>query len=420
MKTYLIAILLGCTALSVFSQAPESISYQAVVRNVDGSVLQNGNASFIFSIKKSNPQGEVVYQERQDALTNAQGHFSAEIGNGFEQTGTLENIAWGDDSYFLQIQRNVTGQWIEMGSQQMMSAPYALYANQIHSRVSPTGDTLYVGKTHVIVPGISAANAPAPVLGCTELNACNFNPTATQDDGSCVITGATCDDNNANTVNDVINVQCTCAGNALINGLYYEGNGVTDIDGNTYNTIVINGQEWMGKNLAVSKYRNGDPITTGLSNTNWASTTSGAYAIYGDLAANNSTYGKLYNWYAMTDSRGVCPTGWHVPSEPEWFVLENYLGGIFDAGGKMKSTTGWTTPNLAATNVSGFTGLPGGYRLVNGTYNHLLGYGYFWTTTAYDLDPNYTWYHALKFDDSIMFRSQFLKRAGMSIRCLKD
>lgn len=420
MKTYLLVILLGCSALSVFSQAPQSISYQAVVRNVDGSVLQNGNTSFSFIIRKSNPQGEAVYQERHDVMTNAQGLFNASIGMGYEQTGSIENIAWAEDNYFLQIQRNINGQWIEMGSQQMMSVPYTLYANQVPSRVSQTGDTLYVGKTSVIVPGISAANAPAPVLGCTELNACNYNPAATQDDGSCVITGAACNDNNANTVNDVINAQCNCAGSTLINGLYYVGNGVTDIDGNTYNSIVINGQEWMGKNLAVSKYRNGDPITTGLSNTNWANTTSGAYAIYGDLAANNTTYGKLYNWYAMTDSRGVCPTGWHVPSETEWFVLENFLGGILDAGGKMKSTTGWTTPNIAATNISGFTGLPGGYRLVNGTYNHLLSYGYFWTTTPYDPDPNFTWYHALKFDDSIIFRSQFLKRAGMSIRCLKD
>jgi uncharacterized protein (TIGR02145 family) len=100
--------------------------------------------------------------------------------------------------------------------------------------------------------------------------------------------------------------------------------------------------------------------------------------------------------------------------------LENYLGGIFEAGAKMKTTTGWTAPNTGATNSSGFTGLPGGYRLVNGTYNHLVSFGYFWTTTPYELDANFTWYHALKFDDTITFRSQFPKRAGMSIRCLKD
>lgn len=411
-------ILLFCAlSFGIWAQAQQRIPYQAVVRNTDGSTLANTAVTITFKIHDNSATGTVVYEETHATNTNEQGLVSLNMGGGTTVTGTFDGIQWGTGSKFLHVLMNAGNGVVDLGTQQMMSVPYALYAGEVPVRVSVTGDSLFVGDQVSIVPGVSAANATP---GCTNSLACNFNPSATVDNGSCVISGTACDDGNANTFNDVVNAQCQCAGNALINGLYYIGNGVTDVDGNFYPSIVINGQEWMQKNLAVSKYRSGDPIPTGLTNTQWQNTTTGAYSIYSDQAANNNTYGKLYNWYAMTDSRGVCPTGWHVPSESEWFILENYLGGIFDAGGKMKSTTGWTSPNLGGTNISGFTGLPGGYRLVNGTYNHLLSYGYFWTTTPYELDPNFTWYHALKFDDTIIFRSQFLKRAGMSIRCLKD
>jgi uncharacterized protein (TIGR02145 family) len=205
----------------------------------------------------------------------------------------------------------------------------------------------------------------------------------------------------------------------LINGLYYQGGGVSDIDGNFYTSIVINNQEWMQKNLAVSKYRNGDVIATGLSNTSWQSTTSGAVAIYDNLAANNTTYGKLYNWFAVVDPRGICPTGWHVPSDDEWLSLTQYLGGVLDAGGKMKTTTGWNAPNSGATNISGFTGLPGGYRRFNGTYSGYLGYAYWWSSTSFS-DPLFANYSALKFDDTVVFRWTLDKKSGLSVRCVKD
>jgi uncharacterized protein (TIGR02145 family) len=163
--------------------------------------------------------------------------------------------------------------------------------------------------------------------GCTDGSACNFLANATQDDGSCLYSNATCDDGDSNTTNDVINSECVCAGTILPPPLYTMGNGVTDIDGNFYPSIIINGQEWMQKNLAVSKYSNGDPIPTGLSDAVWSSTTNGAYFIYNNDAVNNTTYGKLYNWFAVNDSRGLCPTGWHVTSDSEWTTLETSLGG---------------------------------------------------------------------------------------------
>ncbi|MFM8513187.1 MAG: FISUMP domain-containing protein, partial [Bacteroidota bacterium] len=139
---------------------------------------------------------------------------------------------------------------------------------------------------------------------------------------------------------------------------------VTDIDGNVYYTVQIGNQCWTQSNLKVSTYRNGDNIPTALSNFQWDSTTSGANAIYNNDPVNDGLYGKLYNWYAVDDSRGLCPTGWHVPSDGEWTTLTDFLGGISVPGGAMKSTStlpmvgGWNPPNTGATNTSGFTGLP--------------------------------------------------------------
>jgi uncharacterized protein (TIGR02145 family) len=256
------------------------------------------------------------------------------------------------------------------------------------------------------------------ILGCTDGAACNFMANANQDDGSCLYQNATCDDGNANTTNDVINGSCVCAGTAVGNGTYIPGNGATDIDGNTYTSIIINGQEWMQQNLAVTKYRNGDPIPSGLSDATWQSTTSGAYAIYNNDAANNTLYGKLYNWFAVNDGRGLCPTGWHVPSDAEWATLETNLGGSSVAGGKMKSTTGWNSPNTGATNESGFTGLPGGYRGSNGSYSDVGYNGGWWGSTEYGSSD--AWNRRLAYDDSVVYRFNDSKRGGFSARCVRD
>jgi uncharacterized protein (TIGR02145 family) len=243
-----------------------------------------------------------------------------------------------------------------------------------------------------------------------------------------LIQGTSCNDGNANTTNDVINANCQCAGTATGNGVFVPGNGVTDIDGTVYTSIVINGQEWMQQNLAVTKYRNGDPIPTGLSNTTWQNTTSGAYSIYNNDAANNISYGKLYNWYAVNDSRGLCPTGWHVPSDAEWTTLINYLDpnqnpSAFGtqssvAGGKMKSTTGWNAPNTAATNESGFTGLPGGDRASSGAYVDIGDYGGWWSST--EDDSGSAWYRLLYYYNSTVYRFNANKRYGFSVRCVRD
>jgi uncharacterized protein (TIGR02145 family) len=401
-----------------FAQAPQGIPYQAVMRNADGTVMESSAVSLTFMIHDGSATGTVVYQESHSLNSNAQGLVSCVVGNGVVSQGNFANVNWGGGAKFLQVMMGSGAAQVDLGTQQLLSVPYALHANGVGVRASATGDTLTIGTSSVIVPGISAANYPAQVLGCTNAQACNYNAAATQDDGSCLIQGASCNDGNANTTNDVINVNCQCAGIATGNGVFVPGNGVTDIDGTVYTSIVINGQEWMQQNLAVTKYRNGDPIPTGLSNTTWQNTTSGAYAIYNNDAANNTAYGKLYNWYAVNDSRGLCPTGWHVPSDAEWTTLETSLGGSSVAGGKMKSTAGWNAPNTAATNESGFTGLPGGYRPSDVTYTTIGNLGLWWSSTEYG--SSFAWTRVLSYVNTHVLRDYYSKPHGFSVRCLRD
>jgi uncharacterized protein (TIGR02145 family) len=202
---------------------------------------------------------------------------------------------------------------------------------------------------------------------------------------------------------------------------------ITDIDGNVYNTVQIGTQCWTQSNLKVSKYRNGDNIPTGLSNSDWSNTTSGAYAIYDNDPVNDGLYGKLYNNYAVTDSRGLCPTGWHVPSDGEWTTLENHLGGASGAGGALKSTAmqptpgGWYPPNAGATNSSGFTALPGGIRAYNGFFGSIINLGVWWSSSLSTM--SYAWLSTLYSNyggNSDFYRDTNNRTLGVSVRCLKN
>jgi uncharacterized protein (TIGR02145 family) len=181
-----------------------------------------------------------------------------------------------------------------------------------------------------------------------------------------------------------------------------------------------NGQEWMAENLRTSIYANGDTIQNVTDNFQWNDLTSGAWVHYGDASQLENTYGKLYNWYAVTDPRNVCPTGWHVPSDTDWTILTDYLGGVSVAGGKMKSTGTqyWQSPNTNATNESGFSGLPGGNRLPPGQYSLMGVYGYWWSST--EINTTNAFYHTAAFDESILYWQDAVKSNGFSIRCLRD
>jgi uncharacterized protein (TIGR02145 family) len=182
-------------------------------------------------------------------------------------------------------------------------------------------------------------------------------------------------------------------------------------------SVKIGNQVWMAENLNVAHYRNGDPIPTGLSNTQWESTTKGAYAIYNDDPANQNIYGKLYNWYAVNDPRGLCPAGWHVPSDDEWTVLTDYLGGLAVAGGKLKSTLLWDSKNSGYVS-SGFNAFPGGDRDLSGIYDYVGSYGSWWSGTESASSGSLN--RVLNYYSSNVNRNNVNERFGFSVRCIKD
>jgi uncharacterized protein (TIGR02145 family) len=201
------------------------------------------------------------------------------------------------------------------------------------------------------------------------------------------------------------------------------GQTVTDVDGNVYNTITIGTQTWMAENLKTTKYRNGDTIGTTIPeilNVSGEPTAKYQWAYQGNegIAA---VYGRLYTWNAITDSRNVCPTEWHVPSDAEWTVLSNFLGGENIAGGKVKEagTLHWAPPNTGATNESGFNALPGGIRGIDGLFSYYSGYAGWWSST--EIGVNSAWYRNVVYNSDTLKRDNYCLRSnGFSVRCLKD
>jgi uncharacterized protein (TIGR02145 family) len=360
---------------SLQAQAPQGIAYQAIARNASGVAIANTAVKVRFSIRDSIATGAIKYQETHNPTTSALGLFSVNVGMGTVLGGSFSGINWGKNAKFLQVELNTTGgtTYTDLGTTQMMSVPYALLANAIKMKTSVTGDTLYTGAgNYVIIPGVSAANNPP-----------SWNSTI-----------------------------------------------LTDIEGNLYNTVIIGNQIWMKENLKTSKYLNGEPITTNLNNTDWQNTTSSAFSIYNNDAANNTNYGKLYNWYAVVDPRGLCPLGWHVPSDAEWKTLEISLGmstadadlsgsrgGAQNVGGKMKSVSSlWQSSNTGATDESGFSGLPGGYRNNQGTFSNIRLFAYWWSSTELSSTGR-----SLNWGSPSSSRlNGSPKSNGYSVRCLKD
>lgn len=211
------------------------------------------------------------------------------------------------------------------------------------------------------------------------------------------------------------------------------GNGVTDINGNYYPSIILgNGQEWMTQNLRVATYRNGDAIMSGNYTPGWIEPNfDGKWVHYNNDGQYEWTYsyGKLYNWYAVNDSRKIAPAGWHVATKQEWKDLDNYLWQSETSieanmiiGGKLKSTgtDRWISPNTAATNLIGFTALPGGYRNGNtGEYALVGSSAYFWTSTVSG-DPYKAWNRALSYAHGQFQEGTMTKTCGLSVRCIKD
>jgi len=203
-------------------------------------------------------------------------------------------------------------------------------------------------------------------------------------------------------------------------------------DGKTYKTVKIGTQTWMAENLKTTHYRDGSEIPNVTDKDSWSKLATSAYCNYNNSTDTANTYGSLYNWYAVNDSRKLCPQGWHVPTDAEWKTLEMALGMSkteanktgwrgTDEGGKLKETgtTHWNSPNTGATNTNSFTALPGGYCEFDGTFLNIGNYCLWWTAT--EAGTTKVWDRGLNNNNANMYRyNSSYKGAGFSVRCLKD
>ena len=184
--------------------------------------------------------------------------------------------------------------------------------------------------------------------------------------------------------------------------------------------IFIGTQQWMSKNIDVAFYRNGDPIPQVRDTGTWAALTTGAWCYVNNDSTLGTKYGKLYNWFAVNDPRGLAPQGWHIPTDAEWTTLETTLGGASTAGGQMKEagTLNWLTPNTGGNNNSGFTALPAGSRLRYGTFSNNGSFGNWWSST--ESSSIKAWLCLLVSNNGNIVRGLNYKIAGSSVRCLRD
>ena len=363
----------------LFAQTPALIPYQAIARNAAGEPLSSSTLNARFTIHDLTATGTSVWQELQTVSTSALGLFTVQLGSSV----SLSSVNWSSGAKFMQVEIDLGSGFVDIGTQQLLSVPYALHSEHAgngFARVSYNGDTLYFNNgSFVVMPGISSANGIGSPSSCGAPDIHNPN-------------------------------------------LSYGT--MTDQEGNVYKTIVIGSQEWMAENLNTSIYRNGDAIPTNLDNAAWQSTTSGAWAYNNNDASYACPFGKLYNWYTCVDARQLCPVGWHVPSEAEWRVLiDNYgFGGQLKTTGTIQAETGlWNTPNTDANNSSGFSGIPGGGRFADGTFQALSYIGYWWSSSEETVVGNGDAYHIELYDfDGYVSRTIGVKSYGYSLRCLRD
>jgi uncharacterized protein (TIGR02145 family) len=487
-------------SLISFSQVPNKMSFQTVVRNSLGKLVISKNIGVRLSVLKTTSTGTAVYAETHSKTSNANGLLTLEVGSGSVATGTFSTIDWSQGPYFLKTEMDVNGgtNYTISGVTEFVSVPFAKLAENANNansvktvaNGSNVGDMCYWnGTTWVplnkgtqgqtltfcddkpawtvggVCPGTitalncssatnngtltatSTATGVTSVISYTGGNGGTHNGqvvtskgvtglTATLQAGTFAngngnltytITGTPATSGTASFALNIGGKICTMTRTVAIapqNPTSGYGSNITDVEGNSYKTVYIGTQQWMGENLKTTKYSDGTSIPNITDNSLWQNNTTGAWAYYNNDAANNAKYGKLYNWYAVNPTsngnKNVCPTGWHVPTDAEWTVLMDYLGGKTIAGGKMKEvgTTNWNSPNTSSTNTSLFTGLPGGSRNNGGNCDNIGSLGHWWSSTE-GLTYN-AWFRVLVYNDGYVISYYNPKKYGFSVRCLKD
>ena len=411
-KLYPILCLTIALAVQLHAQTPQGFNYQATVRNSFGELMLNSNVSFRLNLIQGSQTGTAVFTETHDTVTDDLGQVSLVIGHGNATTGSFSTVDWSLGNYYLGIEINSGNGYVAMGTTQLLSVPYALYA-------ADTGKEAFPGF------GTEAGTA---LEGNT--------PTITEDQA------------NAITANTLKYTQAQV--DAIIASLQREIDAiepttVTDIDGNTYKFLTYGSQTWTVEDAAMETYRDGTPIPQVTSDNEWQNLTTGAWC-YID---NDPTKGKLYNWYAVmgihdeasaTDEslrKVFAPEGWHVPTENEWEILENYLianGYNYDGirevdrlAKAMASNSGWDSSGTegapgndsTTNNGSKFNAYPVGMRYPSTFYNE-GAYATFWTSTDSDGYLTRAGAYSLYYNTHYLNHGADLKNYGFSVRFVRD
>jgi len=562
----LFTLLALIATIAIFAQAPLGFNYQATVRNNTGTLIVNQSVYFKFNILLNSQTSVPIFTETHYVATDGLGQVNLVVGQGTATVGTFSSINWANGSYYLGIEINTGSGYVAMGTTQLLSVPYALYANSAGNSNSNlpngtnVGDTLnWIWNGSAWVPTSSIATSQLPVVS-TIIATNNLTPspttggTITSDGGYSITSKGVCwstspnpsiNNNSTNDGTGALNFTSIISNLLPTTTYYYRAYATNSIGtgyGNTYTfttavpqitttiisaitsstansggyisssggalitavgvcwstspnpTILLStktnngtglttfisnitglalgttyyvrayatnslgtayGQEeifitdnattlpnvtigtqiWTSNNLDVTTYVDGTEIPQVTDPTVWTNLTTGAWCYYNNQTQNGTTYGKLYNWYAVsgihdtdpsTPNKTLAPTGWHIPSDTEWTILTTFLGGESIAGGKMKATgcTLWRCPNEAATNSSGFTGIAGGYRSPdNGTFFNIGTSGSWWSSSRNNLtvDPTDAWVFGLYYSvGSAGLGHSTGERDGFSVRCLKD
>jgi uncharacterized protein (TIGR02145 family) len=325
-----------------FGQVPKSFAYQFLLTDTSGTLIANEEIEIKLSILSGSAIGSAIYKEKKMVTTNSLGLVNMEVGS--ENPAAFDTINWANGPYFLSVA--VNGKI--MGTSQLLSVPYALYASS--------------AKTDEILKS----------MGILPKN--------------------------------------------------YAGT-ITDIEGNIYKTITIGTLTWMAENIRTGSLNDNTPIPLVKDDATWGALSEPAYCWYENNAGYSYTsveYGALYNWYTVNTGK-LCPSGWHVLNASDYTTLIDFLGETEAAGIKLMETGSkhWITAGFegAATNETGFTALPGGMRNFGGAYE-LLGISGFWWSVV-DNSPSIAYMWSVLYDHRIV-NSIYDKKAGLSVRCLKD
>ena len=419
MKKFYIFLCLAVASLTQLqAQTPQGFNYQATVRNTTGELIINSNVYFKFNIIQGAQTTVPVFTETHYVPTDDLGQVTLIIGEGTANTGVFSEIEWSLGSYFLGIELSIDGpnDYAAMGTTQLLSVPYALYAAN-SGNATPTTPNL---------DSVLAENNSANSQQIKNLQ----DPTEAQDAATKNYTYSKAEVNAliANLQSQIDNTEATS---------------VTDIDGNNYDYITYGTQVWTVDNAAMVTYRDGTLIPQVTGATEWSNLTTGAWCYHN----NDPTKPRFYNWYAVmgihdtdpdTPNKEFAPDGWHVPSDAEWTTLENHLianSYNYDqtnTGNKiaksMASNTGWVfssteigavSNDQSLNNSSEFNAVPEATRINDGSFDS-DGEGFdtiFWSSTVADLG---SWYRVLNYESSSLGRGPSNNQSGFSVRFVRD